>query len=187
MTRPCLEWGALLSIERPAMELRADASRHQHCTQPSTSACPTFPRATDAPLTRGRVQRRVEWDALVPAWALSFRLVLDALTGSFKLAAPFYVAFVMSTCVRLRCPQTCDSGSRCGCVALRHRWCTLSADPVACAHNATLAHLRQGHARPHHSCGGGYVYAYAARRRGTAGNASQLVWMRGKGQLQFTD
>ena len=26
MTRPCLEWGALLSTERPAMELRADAS-----------------------------------------------------------------------------------------------------------------------------------------------------------------
>ena len=122
MTRPCLEWGALLSIERPAMELRADASRKDHCPQPSTSACPMVSRTADATLTRGRVQRRVGWDAPLLPRPLPFLgfascLLPNALAGFFEHTTPFYAAFIMSTCARLRCPQTCGSGSRCGCVS----------------------------------------------------------------------
>ena len=152
-----------LSIGRP-VELRADASREDNCPQPSTSACPTFPRTANATLTRGRVQRRVEWDALVPARPLPFLgfdscLVLNALTGSFEQATPSSTVFAISNYARLRCPETCGSGSRCVCIS-----CCISMAltvPVErgsrCVrtHSATSAHLRQGHARPHHHAAAG--------------------------------
>ena len=151
------------------MELRADASRKEHCPRPSTSAVLTFPRTADATLTPGRGQRRVGWNALLLPRPLPFLGFASCLLPN---------ALAMSTYANLQCPQTC--GSRCGCasiVALRHRLCMLSADPVACVrtHSATPAHLRQGHARPHHSCGGWNMYAYAAGQRDAAGNTSQLV------------
>ena len=76
-----------------------------------------FLRMADANVTRGRVQRHVEWDALVVAQPLPFLdldscLLPNALAGSFDQAMPFSATVVISICVSLWCPETCDSGSR---------------------------------------------------------------------------